>query len=62
MQKSDMSRLQWSLSYDIRWGKPGKTQNMPKINVKHHKIKISGGENQGKPNNCFDLIKNNIEL
>ena len=22
---------------------------MPKINVKHHKIKISGGENQGKP-------------
>ena len=40
MQKSDMSRLQWSLSYDIRWGKPGKTQNMPKINVKHNKIKI----------------------
>ena len=49
MQKSDMSRLQWSLSYDIRWGKPGKTQNVPKINVKHHKIKISGGENRGKP-------------
>ena len=22
---------------------------MPKINVKHHKIKISGGENRGKP-------------
>jgi hypothetical protein len=35
--------------YDIRWGKPGKTQKMQKTNIKHHEINISGGENWGKP-------------
>ena len=44
------------LSFDLMWGKPGKTQIMSKINIKQHKIKISVGENWGKPKNCFDLI------
>ena len=43
------------LSFDLRWGKPGKTLVMPKININQHKIKISDGENWGNPNNCFDL-------
>ena len=34
---------------------------MPKINVKHHKIKISGGENQGKPEKTQQLLLFNIK-
>jgi hypothetical protein len=29
-------------------GKPGKTQIKPKINIKHYKVLISGGDNQDK--------------
>ena len=29
---------------------------MPKINVEHHKIKISGGENQGIPGKTQQLL------
>ena len=50
------SQYKTPLNFDLRRGKPGKTQIMPKINIKQHKIKISVGENWGKPKNCFDLI------